>query len=167
MKKKTLIAGIILLALTGCVKKYSPKNIYEDRFVNGFVETDFGRPRDFIEITDSKIDTIDNMAAMELITAYKEVFFFFNEESRRRIDEMFDKAMRTKGVVHITFKVRMRSSGEIVVREYYGTYNLDDGSVLFGLDKNMCHLLPDVYYELLDFSNDFIEDRNTKSTLLF
>ena len=80
---------------------------------------------------------------------------------------MFDKAMRTKGVVHITFKVRMRSCGYIVVREYYGTYNLDDGSVLFGLDKNMCHLLPDVYYELLDFSNDFIEDRNTKSTLLF
>ena len=70
MKKKTLIAGIILLALTGCSKGYEPKNIYEDRFVNGFVQTDFGRPRDFIEITDSKIDTIDNMAAMELITAY-------------------------------------------------------------------------------------------------
>lgn len=43
-----MIAGIILLALTGCSKGYEPKNIYEDRFVNGFVETDFGRPSDFI-----------------------------------------------------------------------------------------------------------------------
>lgn len=156
MKKTFVILAILSLALISCNEKYKPKDIYEERFVNEYVKTDFGNPKDFIEITQSQYDTINADDAIKMLDLYRELFFLFPDEERKQLDDMQKLARDTKGVVNITFKVRMRFKGEFMVNTFFGTYNLDNGECIFGDNKDDYHQLPKVYYDLLEFSEDFL-----------
>lgn len=158
--KKLLLSAIVILSLTSCKDKYQPKDIYEEKFVNEYVQTDFGRPSDFIEITQSQYDTINADKAFEMLDLYRELFFLFSDDARKELDDMQKLARNTKGVVNITFKVRMKHNGELVVNTFFGTYNLDNDECIFGDNKEDYHKLPKVYYDLLDFTEDFLGDDN-------
>lgn len=162
MKRLLLISTILILSLTSCKDKYQPKDIYEERSVNEYVQTDFGRPSDFIEITQSEYDTINADQAFEMLDLYRELFFLFPDDTRKQLDDMQKLARETKGVVNITFKVRMRFKGELVVNTFFGTYDIDNGECIFGDNKADCHKLPKVYYDLLEFSEEFLSNGNTK-----
>lgn len=161
--KRLILSAIMILSLTSCKDKYQPKDIYEEKFVNEYVQTDFGRPSDFIEITQSEYDTINADQAFEMLDLYRELFFLFPDDKRTQLDDMQKLARETKGVVNITFKVRMRFKGELVVNTFFGTYNLDNGECIFGDNKADYHKLPKVYYDLLEFSEDFLSNGNTKA----
>lgn len=167
--KKLLLSAIIILSLTSCKDKYQPKDIYEEKFVNEYVQTDFGRPSDFIEITQSQYDTINADTAFEMLDLYRELFFLFSDDARKELDDMQKLARETKGVVNITFKVRMKHNGELVVNTFFGTYDLDNGECIFGDNKEDYHKLPQVYYDLLEFTEDFLGDDNlsNKRTMNF
>lgn len=158
--KKLLLSAIMILSLTSCKDKYQPKDIYEEKFVNEYVQTDFGRPSDFIEITQSQYDTINADKAFEMLDPYRELFFLFSNDARKELDDMAKLARETKGVVNITFKVRMKRNGELIVNTFFGTYNLDNGECIFGDNKEDYHKLPKVYYDLLEFTEDFLGDEN-------
>ena len=68
MKRLLLLSAIVILSLTSCKDKYQPKDIYEEKFVNEYVQTDFGKPSDFIEITQSQYDTINADKAFDIGT---------------------------------------------------------------------------------------------------
>lgn len=167
--KKLLLSAIVILSLTSCKDKYQPKDIYEEKFVNEYVQTDFGRPSDFIEITQSQYDTINADKAFEMLDLYRELFFLFSDDARKELDDMQKLARNTKGVVNITFKVRMKHNGELIVNTFFGTYNLDNGECIFGDNKEDYHKLPQVYYDLLEFTEDFLGDDNlsNKRTMNF
>lgn len=167
--KKLLLSAIMILSLTSCKDKYQPKDIYEEKFVNEYVQTDFGRPSDFIEITQSQYDTINADKAFEMLDLYRELFFLFSDDARKELDDMAKLARNTKGVVNITFKVRMKHNGELVVNTFFGTYDLDNGECIFGDNKEDYHKLPKVYYNLLEFTEDFLNDENlsNKRTMNF
>lgn len=158
--KKLLLSAIVILSLTSCQDKYQPKDIYEEKFVNEYVQTDFGRPSDFIEITQSQYDTINADKAFEMLDLYRELFFLFSDDARKELDDMQKLARNTKGVVNITFKVRMKHNGELIVNTFFGTYDLDNGECIFGDNKEDYHKLPKVYYDLLEFTEDFLSDDN-------
>lgn len=167
--KKLLLSAIVILSLTSCKDKYQPKDIYEEKFVNEYVLTDFGRPSDFIEITQSQYDTINADKAFDMLDLYRELFFLFSDDARKELDDMQKLARETKGVVNITFKVRMKHNGELVVNTFFGTYDLDNGECIFGDNKDDYHKLPKVYYDLLEFTEDFLSDENltNKRTMNF
>ena len=163
------IIALLILCLIRRQDKYQPKDIYEEKFVNEYVHTDFGRPSDFIEITQSHYDTINADTAFEMLDLYRELFFLFSDDARKKLDDMTKLARETKGVVNITFKVRMKYNGELVVNTFFGTYNLDNGECIFGDNKEDYHKLPKVYYDLLEFTEDFLSDENlsNKRTMNF
>lgn len=160
--KKLLLSAILILTMISCKDKYQPKNIYEEKFVNHYVQTDFGRPSDFIEITHAEYDTITSDKAFEMLDLYRDLFFLFDEETQDELRQMENDARNDKGMVNITFKVRMRFKGELVVNTFFGTYNLDNGECIFGDNKDDYHRLPKVYYDLLEFSEDFLSGESIK-----
>lgn len=164
MKRLLLLSAIMILSLTSCKDKYQPKDIYEEKFVNEYVQTDFGRPSDFIEITQSQYDTINADKAFEMLDLYRELFFLFSDDARKELDDMQKLARNTKGVVNIIFKVRMKYNGELVVNTFFGTYDLDNGECIFGDNKQDYHKLPQVYYDLLEFTEDFMSGDNINNT---
>lgn len=165
MKKLIITLSLALLMLTGCKnKKYEPKDIYEQCFLN-YVETDFGKPSDFIEITHADYDTITSDKAFEMLDLYRDLFFLFDEESQDELRQMENDARNDKGMVNITFKVRMKHNrNEIIVNTFFGSYDLNNGEFMFGDNKEDFHILPKVYYDLLDFTEDFMSGDNINNT---
>jgi PBP1b-binding outer membrane lipoprotein LpoB len=108
MKRLLLFSAILILSLTSCRDKYQPKNIYEEKFVNHYVETNFGRPSDFIEITHADYDTVTSDKALEMLDLYRDLFFLFDKETQSKLRQMENDARNDKGMVNITFKVRMK-----------------------------------------------------------
>lgn len=159
--KKLLLSAILILSLTSCRDKYQPKNIYEEKFVNHYVLTDFGRPSDFIEITHAEYDTITSDKAFEMLDLYCDLFFLFDKETQDELRQMENDARNDKGMVNITFKVRMKQNrNEIIVNTFFGSYDLNNGEFIFGDNKEDFHILPKVYYDLLEFTEDFLGDEN-------
>lgn len=165
MKKLIITLSLALLMLTGCKsKKYEPKDIYEQCFLN-YVETDFGRPSDFIEITHAEFDTITSDKALEMLDLYRDLFFLFDKESQGELRQMENDARNDKGMVNITFKVRMKQNrNEIIVSTFFGSYDLNNGEFIFGDNKDDFHILPKVYYDLLDFTEEFMSGDNINNT---
>lgn len=165
MKKLIITLSLALLTFTGCKsKKYEPKDIYEQCFLN-YVQTDFGRPSDFIEITHADYDTITSDKAFEMLDLYRDLFFLFDEESQDKLKQMENDARNDKGMVNITFKVRMKQNrNEIIVNTFFGSYDLNNGEFMFGDNKEDFHILPKVYYDLLDFTEDFMSGDNINNT---
>jgi hypothetical protein len=165
MKQLLLISAILILSLTSCKDKYQPKNIYEEKFVNHYVQTDFGRPSDFIEVTHADYDTITSDKALEMLDLYRDLFFLFDKETQDKLRQMENDARNDKGMVNITFKVRMKQNrNEIIVSTFFGSYDLNNGEFMFGDNKEDFHILPKVYYDLLDFTEDFMSGDNINNT---
>jgi hypothetical protein len=165
MKRLLLISAILILSLTSCKDSYQPKNIYEEKFVNHYVQTDFGNPKDFMEITKAEYDTITSDKALEMLDLYRDLFFLFDKETQDELRQMENDARNDKGMVNITFKVRMKQNrNEIIVNTFFGSYNLDNGEFMFGDNKEDFHILPKVYYDLLDFTEDFMSGANINNT---
>lgn len=163
MKRLLLLSTIMILSLTSCTEKYQPKNIYEEKFVNEYVQTDFGKPSDFIEITKAEYDTITPELAFEMLDMIRDIFFMFDKKTQEEIKKMEEMARNTKGMVHITLKVREKHDNEYIVNTYFGSYNLDTDECIFGDNEKDFHKLPEVMYLLIDFTEDFVEGKNLKN----
>jgi hypothetical protein len=156
MKRLILFSAILILSLTSCKDKYQPKNIYEEKFLE-YVNTDFGRPSDFIEITNADYDTVTSDKALEMLDLYRDLFFLFDKETQSKLRQMENDARNDKGMVNITFKVRMKQNrNEIIVSTFFGSYDLNNGEFMFGDNKEDFHILPKVYYDLLEFTEEFM-----------
>lgn len=165
MKKLIITLSLAIFIITGCKsKKYEPKDIYEQCFLN-YIQTDFGRPSDFIEITHADYDTITSGKALEMLDLYRDLFFLFDKETQDELRQMENKARNDKGMVNITFKVRMKHNrNEIIVNTFFGSYDLNNGEFMFGDNKKDFHILPKVYYDLLDFTEEFMSGDNINNT---
>lgn len=159
MKKLIITLSLAIFIITGCKsKKYEPKDIYEQCFLN-YVKTDFGKPSDFIEITKSFYDTIDMQMAFELLDLYEEIIFILPEHKQDELRDIEKRARESKGVIHIIYKVRMKQGkDEIVVNTFFGTYDFDTQECTFGDNESDFHIMPKVYEDLLNFSKDFLTD---------
>lgn len=158
MKRLILTLSLALLILTGCKSKYEPRDIYEQCFIN-YVETDFGKPSDFIEITKSFYDTIDMEMAFELLDLYKEIAFIFPKDVQDELKDIERQARASKGAIHIIYKVRMKQGkDDIIINTFFGTYDFDTMECTFGDNEEDYHIMPEVYVRLLRFSKDFLTE---------
>lgn len=160
--KRIITLAIMVMIMTSCTEKYQPKDIYEEKFVNEYIQTDFGSPSDFIEITKAEYDTVTLDKALEIVDMLRDLFFLFDKENQDKIKEMENEARELKGMVHITFKVREKHDGEYIVNTYFGSYNLDTNECIFGDNENDYHIVPNVMHEIFYFAEDFIEGKNLK-----
>ena len=159
----TIITG--LLTLTACNGTTTPKTEkekqverYEAAFRN-YVATDFDDPASLVEVTNIEVnDTTKPL--MELVTTMDDIIVTFGMDAHKKeLDDIAARLEKEKGLVFFEVKARVKVDERPMVMTYYGYENLTDGSIKMSDHKIYVHdpLLPDVYRDLVKFTEDLQE----------
>ena len=157
----TIITGVV--AFTACnstpkTEKQKQIDRYEAAF-RDYVTTDFDDPRTFIGVTSIEVeDTIKQ--SMELVETMNEIIVTMGMDGhKKQLDGIAARLKKEKGLVFFNVKARVKVDERPMVMTYYGYENLTDGTIKLSDHKIYVHdpLLPDVYSDLVKFTEDLQE----------
>ena len=165
--KTNIIITIIsaAMAFTACnstPKTEKEKQIerYEAAF-RDYVTTDFDDPRTLVDVTSVEVeDTTTTTQFMELVETMGGVIVMLGLDTHKKeLDGIAARLKKEKGLVFFNVKARVKVDERQKVTTYYGYENLTDGTIEMSDHKIDVHdpLLPDVYRDLVKFTDDFCE----------
>lgn len=97
---------------------------------------------------------------MELVATMNEVIVTLGMDTyKKELDGIAARLGKEKGLVFFNVKARVRVDERQKVMTYFGYENLTDGTIKMSDHKIHVHdpLLPDVYRDLVKFTDDFCE----------
>lgn len=166
MKTNIIIAIITAaMAFTACnstpkTEKEKQLERYEAAF-RDYVTTDFDDPRSLVDVTSIEVeDTTTATQFMELVETMNEVIVTLEMDSHKKeLDGIVARLKKEKGLVFFNVKARVNVDERQRVMTYYGYENLTDGTIKMSDKKIDVNdpLLPDVYRDLVKFTDDFCE----------
>ena len=164
---KNIIILIITAAVTFTSCNSTPKTEEEkqiERYEAAFrdyVTTDFDDPSTLVDVTSIEVeDTTTTTQFMELVeTMYEVIVTLGLDTHKKELDGIAARLKKEKGLVFFTVKARVKVDERQKVMTYYGYENLTDGTIKMSDHKIDVHdpLLPDVYRDLVKFTDDFCE----------
>ena len=166
MKTNIIIAIITAaMAFTACnstpkTEKEKQLERYEAAF-RDYVTTDFDDPRTLVDVTSIEVeDTTTTTQFMELVETMGGVIVMLGLDTHKKeLDGIAARLKKEKGLVFFNVKARVKVDERQKVTTYYGYENLTDGTIEMSDHKIDVHdpLLPDVYRDLVKFTDDFCE----------
>ena len=165
--KTNIIITIITAAMAFTACNSTPKTEKEkqiERYEAAFrdyVTTDFDDPRTLVDVTSIEVeDTTTTTQFMELVETMGGVIVMLGLDTHKKeLDGIAARLKKEKGLVFFNVKARVKSDERQKVMNYYGYENLTDGTIEMSDHKIDVHdpLLPDVYRDLVKFTDDFCE----------
>ena len=157
----TIIAAA--MAFTSCnstPKTENEKQIerYEAAF-RDYVTTDFDDPRTLVDVTSVEVEDTTTQFT-ELVETMNEVIVTLGMDGHKKeLDGIAARLKKEKGLVFFNVKARVKVDERQKVMTYFGYENLTDGTIKMSDHKIHVHdpLLPDVYRDLVKFTDDFCE----------
>ena len=166
MKTNIIIAIITAaMAFTACnstpkTEKEKQLERYEAAF-RDYVTTDFDDPSALVDVTIIEVeDTTTTTQFMELVETMGGVIVMLGLDTHKKeLDGIAARLKKEKGLVFFNVKARVKVDERQKVTTYYGYENLTDGTIEMSDHKIDVHdpLLPDVYRDLVKFTDDFCE----------
>ena len=153
------------MAFTACnstskTEKEKQLERYEAAF-RDYVTTDFDDPRTLGDVTSVEVeDTTTTTQFMELVETMGGVIVMLGLDTHKKeLDGIAARLKKEKGLVFFNVKARVKVDERQKVTTYYGYENLTDGTIEMSDHKIDVHdpLLPDVYRDLVKFTDDFCE----------
>ena len=164
MKTNIIIAIITAaVAFTSCnstpkTEKEKQLERYEAAF-RDYVTTDFDDPSALVDVTSIEVeDTTTTTQFMELVATMNGVIVTLGLDTHKKeLDGIAARLKKEKGLVFFNVKARVKVDERQKVMTYYGYENLTDGTIKMSDHKIHVHdpLLPDVYRDLVKFTDDF------------
>lgn len=165
--KTNIIITIIsaAVAFTACnstpkTEKEKQLERYEAAF-RDYVVTDFDDPRTLVDVTSVEVEeTTTTTQFMELVGTMDGVIVTLGMDTHKKeLDGIAARLKKEKGLVFFNVKARVKVDERQKVMTYYGYENLTDGTIEMSDHKIHVHdpLLPDVYRDLVKFTDDFCE----------
>ena len=165
--KTNIIITIISAAMAFTACNSTPKTDKEkqlERYEAAFrdyVTTDCDDPRTLVDVTSSEVeDTTTSTQFMELVETMGGVIVMLGLDTHKKeLDGIAARLKKEKGLVFFNVKARVKVDERQKVTTYYGYENLTDGTIEMSDPKIDVHdpLLPDVYRDLVKFTDDFCE----------
>ena len=164
---KNIIILIITAAMAFTACNSTPKTEKEkqiERYEAAFrdyVTTDFDDPRTLVDVTSVEVeDTTTTTQFMELVGTMNEAIVMLGLDTHKKeLDGIAARLKKEKGLVFFNVKARVNVDERPKVMTYFGYENLTDGTIKMSDNKIDVHdpLLPDVYGDLVKFTDDFCE----------
>ena len=165
--KTNIIITIISAAMAFTACNSTPKTDKEkqlERYEAAFrdyVTTDFDDPNTLVDVTSVEVeDTTTTTQFMELVETMGGVIVMLGLDTHKKeLDGIAESLKQEKGLVFFNVKARVKVDERQKVTTYYGYENLTDGTIEMSDHKIDVHdpLLPDVYRDLVKFTDDFCE----------
>ena len=165
--KTNIIITIISAAMAFTACNSTPKTDKEkqlERYEAAFrdyVTTDFDDPNTLVDVTSVEVeDTATTTQFMELVETMGGVIVMLGLDTHKKeLDGIAARLKKEKGLVFFNVKARVKADERQKVMNYYGCENLTDGTIKMSDHKIHVHdpLLPDVYRDLVKFTDDFCE----------
>ena len=165
--KTNIIITIISAAMAFTACNSTPKTDKEkqlERYEAAFrdyVTTDFDDPNTLVDVTSVEVeDTATTTQFMELVETMGGVIVMLGLDTHKKeLDGIAARLKKEKGLVFFNVKARVKVDERQKVTTYYGYENLTDGTIEMSDHKIDVHdpLLPDVYRDLVKFTDDFCE----------
>ncbi len=137
MKTKVLIVmSLVTLVFVACNKQTSQSEI-EKVFVD-YVNTDFGNPDDFVEITKvEKPDTFAYASLKEGLDACEKIKPILPLENQRELESLQARLGNNESYyfVKTELKARLKQNGNYIVKSYYVIYENGNYKVVSNLDE--------------------------------
>ena len=162
---KNIIITIITaaMAFTACnstpkTEKEKQLERYEAAF-RDYVTTDFDDPNTLVDVTSVEVEDTTTQF-MELVETMDGVIVMLGLDTHKKeLDGIAARLKREKGLVFFNVKARVKVDERQKVMTYFGYENLTDGTIKMSDHKIHVHdpLLPDVYRDLVKFTDDFCE----------
>lgn len=162
---KNIIITIISAAMAFTACNSTPKTEEEkqiERYESAFrdyVTTDFDDPSTLVDVTSVEVEDTTTQF-MELVETMDGVIVMLGLDTQKKeIDGIAARLKKEKGLVFFNVKARVKVDERQKVTTYYGYENLTDGTIKMSDHKIDVHdpLLPDVYRDLVKFTDDFCE----------
>lgn len=121
MRTKAFAIAVAVLILSACGNQQKYESEIEKTFKE-YVKTDFGNPKDFVEITNiGKPDTLDFSKIKPMIYLIERNGFLLprarQEKAKKAIREIYSDT--TYQLIAYPVKVRQKSENGLVVKKYY------------------------------------------------
>ena len=165
--KPNIIITIISAAMAFTACNSTPKTDKEkqlERYEAAFrdyVTTDFDDPNTLVDVTSVEVeDTATTTQFMELVETMGGVIVMLGLDTHKKeLDGIAERLKKEKGLVFFNVKARVKVDERQKDMNYYGYENLTDGTIEMSDHKIDVHdpLLPDVYRDLVKFTDDFCE----------
>lgn len=131
---------------------------YEAAF-RDYVTTDFDDPSTLVDVTSVEVEDTTTQF-MELVETMDGVIVMLGLDTHKKeLDGIAARLGKEKGLVFFNVKARVKEDERQKVMTYFGYENLTDGTIKMSDHKIHVHdpLLPDVYRDLVNFTDDFCE----------
>ena len=132
---------------------------YEAAF-RDYVATDFDDPSALVDVTSIEVEDTTTTQFMELVATMNGVIVTLGLDTHKKeLDGISARLTKEKGLVFFNVKARVKVDERPRVMTYSGYENLTDGTIKMSDHKIDVHdpLLPDVYRDLVKFTDDFCE----------
>lgn len=162
---KNIIITIISAAMAFTACNSTPKTEEEkqlERYEAAFrdyVTTDFDDPRTLVDVTSVEVEDTTTQF-MDLVETMDGVIVMLGLDGHKKeLDGIAARLKKEKGLIFFDVKARVKVDERQKVMTYFGYENLTDGTIKMSDHKIDVHdtLLPDVYRDLVKFTDDFCE----------
>ncbi len=121
MKTKAILLAIATILLVACNNTTETTADKVERAFKEYVKTDFGDPKDFIEITYiGEPDTTSNETTLKIFRLTDGLSYMLTEKQRKEVRKMKDRLIDEPFLIEqYPVKVRLRTATGQTVKEYY------------------------------------------------